>query len=283
MPRFLTPAKGGLHMLRKTIRFDDLFNGGLSKLHENLREGVTKGKLTESEASDIEDLIPHLNFPGLMTLCAVGASDERHKSEEGGFDLDPSTVEAALNKLPTPVKPEEAKQIRNLLLTGQFRGDLADATATILHVVPNVPVSLIQDLKNLPELPRRLKKAIKRDLVGTPRLAETILKDLLEDGRITSEPPLLNNSVRVLYERATVSQIAETLHTLLGNESVRLAIIIYARSQGVSISQDELDIVREALDPNNPNLGSLLPPAYSRLVRDFGKEGGMELLQSFVL
>ena len=33
----------------------------------------------------------------------------------------------------------------------------------------------------------------------------------------------------------------------------------------------EVLLVREALDPNDPDLGILLPPAYDRLVRDFGR------------
>ena len=158
-----------------------------------------------------------------------------------------------------------------------------DATATILHVVPNLPVSLIQDFKTVPRLPLRLTIAIKRDLVDSPQLISSLTKDILQDGRINTQPPILNNTIRVIYAQATIFQIAKTLNALLGNDTLRLAIIIYARSQGVNISQKDLDLVREALDPNDPDLGSLLAPAYSRLARDFGKDGALDLLQGWVL
>lgn len=270
-------------MLRETTHFTDLIKDGLPALKQHLHDQVHRGELTRPEASDIFDLIPNLNFPGFITLCAIGTGEESHKSPDGGFKLQEAAIKAALDRIPSPVKPAEAKQIITLLLSGQFRGDLVDATAIILHVIPDVPITLIQDFKTLPRLPVRLIIAMGRDVGDSPQLIRSLTTDLLQDGRINSQPPILTNTVRVIYAQATVSQIAKTLHALLGNDTIRLAIIIYARSQGVNISQDELDIVREALDPNDPDLGLLLAPAYSRLAKNFGKEGAMAFLQSWVL
>ena len=75
--------------------------------------GVNRGELSRPEASDVFDLIPNLNFPAFMSLLAVGASDDDHKSKERGFDLEQAAIKAAIDQLPTPVKPEEAKQVIN--------------------------------------------------------------------------------------------------------------------------------------------------------------------------
>jgi hypothetical protein len=63
---------------------------------------------------------------------------------------------------------------------------------------------------------------------------------------------------------------------------VRLAIIVFARSRGLNISQEDLDLVREAIDPDRPNLGKLLAPGYRHLLKHFGYAQAIELLDQFV-
>ena len=82
-------------------------------------------------------------------------------------------------------------------------------------------------------------------------------------------------------EHAVQTTGATSIHTLLGNESVRLAIIIFARSKGVNMSQEDLDQVREAINPDAPNLGTLLEPGYQHLSQKFGKDQAMALLDQF--
>lgn len=273
-------------MLRRTMHLDDLLLEGLTELKRNLRDEVRQGNLSRPEATDVLGLVPELNFPGLMTLLAVGASKENHSTGEGPVDVErEDTILNLINKIPSPVpiEPKEARQAANLLRTGQFVGDLADVTATVLHLVPNFPVALAQDFQSLPRLPRKLTVAITRDLVSAPHLVNVVVRDLLQDGRIDGQPVILRNTVRTIYGQATPLNIAKTVNMLLGNETVRLAIIVYARSQGIQISQEELDVVRAAIDPNDPDLGSLLGPAFSRLVEDFGKPQAMEILERFVL
>jgi hypothetical protein len=215
-----------------------------------------------------------------MTLLALGAGKSRRKRRVTPFPLTKRNIADALAR--HSPKDENAKQAARLLLTGQFFGDLADAFATISHTVPGLPLNLAQDLRSLPYLPRRLVLAINRDLGDAPSTIEAVMTDLRESGTVNSQPKILRSTVGVLYRQATAKQVAETIHSLLGNESVRLAIIVFARSKGVTISQEDLDLVREAIDPDRPNLGKLLAPGYRQLRERFGTDQAMEVLDQFV-
>jgi hypothetical protein len=166
-------------------------------------------------------------------------------------------------------------------MSGQFTGDIADAVAVILHTVPDVPLEIVQDFRSLPHFPRRTL-AIERDLGEDSSAIRAVVRDLREDGTINSQPKILTTTLRVIFRQAAPKKIGSTIHTLLGNESVRLAIIIYARSKGIEISQQDLDQVREAINPDDPDLGALLEPGYQHLIERFGKEQAVELLGQFV-
>lgn len=263
-----------------TAVFEDLLKSDLEILRRDLLKEVHEGKLSPTDAQDILSLFPDLHFPGLMTLLALGAGKSRRKKRVTPFPLTKLNVADALARLST--KDENVKQAVRLLLTGQFFGDIADAVATISHTVPGLPLDLAQDVRSLPHLPRRLVLAIKRDLGDAPSTIETVMTDLRESGTINSQPKILRNTIGVLYRQATAKQLAKTIHRLLGNESVRLAIIVFARSKGVTISQEDLDQVREAINPDGPNLGELVAPGYRQLREKLGSDQALELLEQFV-
>ena len=264
--------------------FDNLLSEGLSELRGRLKERVRGGKLSQDRAKDIVPLIEDLNFPGLMMFLSKGTSGQRGAASGKlqSFDLQNSRlVEAALKRLPrsVPLRRDEIKQVIQLVQSGQFRGDVADATAAILHLVPALPISLVRDVRSLPRLPIRLVIAVKRDLTGSPGRIRSVLKDLLDNGELDQQPVILSNTVNVLFRQAAPFQVAQTIHTLLGNDTVRLAIIVYARAEGVRISQKELDSVRDALDPNDPDLGALIVPAFDRFGKEYGIPKTMDLLE----
>jgi hypothetical protein len=61
-----------------------------------------------------------------------------------------------------------------------------------------------------------------------------------------------------------------------------LAIILFARSKGLNISQENLDQVRKAINPDGPNLGELLAPGYQHLREQVSKAKAVELLEQLV-
>jgi len=263
-----------------TNAFGSLLKNDLKNLERGLMKEVNEGMLSSQDAQDILSLLSDLHFPGLITLLCLGARTSSQEERSTPFPLTRQNVVDALARLSH--KDESAKQAAQLLLTGQFFGDMADAFATISHTVPGLPLEIGQDLRSLSHFPRRLILAIKRDLGDVPSTIESVITDLREHGKINSQPKILGNTIGVLYRQATAKQVAKTIHSLLGNESVRLAIIVFARSKGLNISQEDLDRVRKAIDPDGPNIGELLAPGYRHLREQFGNARTMELLDQFV-
>ena len=259
-----------------------LLRNELKDLGRRLQENVAH--LSENDAQDIVSLLPDLHLPGLITLLSLGATTSNREARTTPFPLKEQDIADALARFRGngTAKDDDVKRAAQLLRSGQFTHDIADAVAVILHTVPDVPLEIVQDFRSLPHFPRRLTLAIERDLAEDPSAIRAVVRDLREDGTIHSQPKILTNTLRVIFRQAAPKKIGSTIHALLGNESVRIAIIIYAQSKGVEISQQDLDQVREAINPDDPNLGALLEPGYQHLIEQFGKKQAVELLGRFV-
>lgn len=274
-------------MIGRIESFDQLLAEGFTELRLRLKEKVRSGKLSREQSTDVLALVQDLNFPALIMFLAKG-SDSRASGKamkSSTFDIhDSKAIRAALKRIPLPkgLTPSDVQQAIDLLQTGQFRGDVADATAAVLHLIPDLPVSVIQDIRSLPRLPIRLVIALKRDFVTVPSRIRLVSKDLLDNGKLDRQPVILHNTIKAIFQQAVPFQVAQTVHTLLGNQTVRLAIILYARSEGIEISQKELDAVQAALDPNDPDLGALVVPAYERFSKEIGADKAMAFLERLV-
>jgi hypothetical protein len=265
--------------------FGVLLKSDLEHLQRDLLKETQEGCLPSTDAQEILSLLRNLHFPGLITLLALGARTADQDSQTPTFPLTQERIADALGRLSAHNAPEAetAKRAAQLLRTGQFFGDMADAFAVISHTVPGLPLDIAQDFRTLPHAPIPLVPAITRDLGEVPSAIDVVIHDLRRDGTITSQPNVMSHTMRAIYQQATARQLAATIHTLLGNESVRLAIILYARSKGVTISQEDLDQVRKAIDPSAPNLGELLAPGYRQLNKRYGKAQALEILKQFVV
>ncbi len=77
-----------------------------------------------------------------------------------------------------------------------------------------------------------------------------------------------------LYRFATPASVAKTVAELISpeNESVRLALIIYARANGIPLDEQDLDTLRDHfLNTENPDLGPVLASALTHFVNQNGK------------
>lgn len=170
-----------------------------------------------------------------------------------------------------PISEEEARRIAALLLSGEFYGDVADASAVILRAVPTLPIALTKDVGRVQRWVR-LPQALARDLDEGFLQALTTAGDLM-DGTLDREPHLLRHTLRVLYDFASVETTFETIRSLIdpANESVRLAIVLYARANGIALAPGDLDVLRRTvLNPQDPDLGPALVLALGRLEKHEG-------------
>lgn len=168
-----------------------------------------------------------------------------------------------------PVTPEQARRAARLLATGEFYRDVGDATAAVLFNVEGLPVALHRDIGSGPLRLGQLAFAVIRDLGGAVGAVPSIMSDL-RDGRLDQPPKVMGNTLRTLYGFASLRSTVEMICTLIAeeNESVRLAIVVYARANGIPIEDADLTTLRDtALDPDRPDLGPALAVAFDRLTK----------------
>jgi hypothetical protein len=168
---------------------------------------------------------------------------------------------------------EQRRQVLALLTSGEFFADASHSVATVLHAVPGIPIALVRDVIGSPLRVARLTAAALRDLAGVPGSAHAVVADLLADGDLDQHPAVMVHTLEQLFHFATVESVADMLGQLIrpDNKSVRLAIVIYARANGVPLKESDLDVLRTTLlQAERPDLGPLLVVAGERMVDEHG-------------
>jgi hypothetical protein len=185
------------------------------------------------------------NLAGLLTLLSLGAPDVHPVATEPMdlSTLDATAVRAALDRADSPVTIEEAGQILQVLRSGAVTTDVASALHATLGLARRVPPELVIDVLRLPELPADVIQAVSDDLAGATQ---------------PQAPRQLPKTLGVLLDRAATKNVAETMRALIGpeNRTIRLAILLYARTQGIKLPED--DALYQAIDPARPDLSPLL-------------------------
>ena len=190
-------------------------------------------------------------------------------------------VEAALDQLGVPISPDHARRVARLLATGEFYRDVADATAAIAFTVPGLPIELVKDVRRLPHRVPRLLLAVARDVGGTAFSVPVIIGDLL-DGSLDNPPVVLRHTFTALYRFASVASTARMIADLLDpeNETVRLAILVYARANGVPLDEGDLELLRTSVfGTSQPDLGPVLVRAFERLEKERGGDEVLRILE----
>lgn len=170
-----------------------------------------------------------------------------------------------------PVNDAEAREIVQLLETGQFYGDFVSTAGAVFHTIPALPAALLRDLPNLPALPVSAARSIFDDVFAFFGAIPALAADL-RDGRIDAPPATMTNFLAGLYGFATVDRIRDLLSRLLDrrNRSVRLALLLYARCNGFDLQEDDLDTVHDHLFATaQPDLGPVLAQALESLERRY--------------
>ncbi|MBI3799299.1 MAG: hypothetical protein HY268_20330 [Deltaproteobacteria bacterium] len=178
---------------------------------------------------------------------------------EAGTTLLGKGLAAAVKELGLSVDEEEALTAVRLLSTGEFLNDAANSIATTLKTVPEVILNVPGDVISLPWRLFGLAKGIVDGLIQLPgELPEDLRK--LAALQAPNSPALLTNTLDWLYTNGTFRSAAHLVWELTApdNESLRLALILFARSRGVPVTEKELDAVRKLFDTDNPTLQPVL-------------------------
>ena len=224
-------------------------------------------------------------FGGLIALLSLGARDRARTVPDQGelSTVDPALLQAALARIHSPVNPAEVDEVLDLLRTGAVATDATSSMRVILRLVRRLPSDLFKDALDLPQIPVEVVNALKADFSGDlPGRPRKLITDL-RDGRL--DRAVMPSTLRLLLGRAAPRGIAETIRALIGpdNRTLRLAIIIYARTHGVDIDEQDLDALHDAIDPADPDLAPLLERGLERLTTHYQGAGqALEILRRLV-
>jgi len=178
-----------------------------------------------------------------------------------------AAVELLARQSGIPVTGSDVTAAAGLISTGQVFTDLASALAGVAFAVRSLPIRLIDDASSLPERVGPLLLAIVKDLAGTSLAPLTVLTDILADGTLDHPPGVMTHTFRCLLRFSSLASTSRVIADLLGNRTVRLTILVYARSQGIPLEEADMDALRENVFLSAaPDLGPLFVRAAERFL-----------------
>jgi hypothetical protein len=168
-----------------------------------------------------------------------------------------------------PVNEKEAKQALQLLQSGESFKDVAFTVSTLLAFIVN-PKRFAHPRPDLDTWLKGFPPAIGGDIRALIGNVITQIKD----GNRPGDPQILNETLRQIYQNREIGNAIDTANVLFhpDNQSLRLALVIYARLNGVDLEDRDIDEVRETvLNRSSPDLGRLLAYAFDNKTRLLGR------------
>ncbi|MGR9099987.1 MAG: hypothetical protein ACU826_05410, partial [Gammaproteobacteria bacterium] len=160
-----------------------------------------------------------------------------------------------------PLDSAQRKEAWQLLVSGRASSDIKKSVNSIFGEIAEIDpdflaetVAAFTDRKSL----SGLLEGLKDDVQNLPRSG--------------NEPQLLTNTLGKIKSNPPAELASETANILIrkDNRTLRLAIIAYARMNGINITEENLDDLSELLDSDEPNLYPLLHNAVATLKKEYG-------------
>ena len=164
----------------------------------------------------------------------------------------------------SPLRREEAEQVYELIKSGEVFGDLFYTLNVIFNLIiradrfSNLDNSFKAYFSALTHLPESIVSDLD-PVIAFNNISAQI--KLAKEGEPLENPAILNNTLKTIYSAPEVGNTIDVISALLApeNESLRIALLVYARLNGVNLEQQDIDKVRSTiLNRDEPNLGSLL-------------------------
>ena len=162
----------------------------------------------------------------------------------------------------TPLHPDEANRVKKLIASGEVFHDIFYSFKVIFSLAKPDHFSRLDEsfrgyIKAIIVLPRSILSDLNPD-DAFENISAQIAQ--LKAGESPDDIVILDNTLKTIYSVSDVGNIIDVINTLLApeNESLRIALSVYARLNGINLEQQDIDKVRETiLDRDNPQLGSL--------------------------
>lgn len=164
----------------------------------------------------------------------------------------------------SPLTDEEAERVLELIKSGEIFSDLFYTLNVLFSLIirPERFSNLDDSFKAYFSALTHLPESISADLdpsIAFKNISSQI--ELAKEGEPLENPAILNNTLKTIYSAPEVGNTIDVISALLApeNESLRIALLIYARLNDINLEEQDIDKVRiTILNREDPDLGSLL-------------------------
>jgi len=192
---------------------------------------------------------------GIALLFALGALLTSAPAAFGDVDDAIYTV--------LPITAAQAREIGALLGSpGTVAGDVAKTTDTLLDTAATLPAGLLHDLLTAPVRHYHVVRGLVTD--GVELVAPS------PDGR----RGLFRHTIQALHRSRVFSATASAVRRVTEptNRTGRLAIVLTARAYGLAAQDGHLEMLRRALDREDPDVGPLLLAVVEMVAKSYGRD-----------
>lgn len=234
---------------------------------------------TDSNKQQIEQMtLDDVSFPAKVSLAALANSDDVQKisavalkdcpihqhdpiksNARLGELIENLKKEGSLGKLLTSLNDNDLDEAIALVKSGKFKQDIQSSIEQIYQINQELPFKLLRELNENRHLLTDLLKSFSKDLAENPGNLLAIPLCTLEFSRYLlnqtptlsqqCRPELLTKTLTALHDDSSVSELTKTarVFTNKDNRSGRLALLTYARINGITLTENDLDSLDNVL------------------------------------
>jgi hypothetical protein len=168
-----------------------------------------------------------------------------------------------------PVTPAQSREIAALLRSpGTVAVDVVDTTGAVLDVVKGLPAGLLHDVITAPVRDWHVVRGLVTDTV------ELVAR------RPDAPRGVFRHTVKALHRSRLFSAAAGAVQRVTEprNRTGRLAIVLTARAYGLAAQDGHLELLRRAIDRDDPDVGPLLLAMLEMVAKSYGRDAVRVLL-----
>jgi len=175
----------------------------------------------------------------------------------------------------SPLKPDEAKAVVELIRNGELFQDLVFTLTRLFKLT----LSELGNVRTIPEVifdVLKIPAVVVSELTDVGAFVENLngLIASIKNGKPPENPAIFNNTLKTLFGIAIIGDAVNTANTLFSkdNQSLRIALLIYARLHNINLEEADIDEARNTLlNTDNPQLGAFLLYAAQNAPRLMGQ------------
>lgn len=245
-----------------------------SRHSEELAKFLTKNGFEARDANELADAISETNFLNQIALASLSTSKSgsltSHLLKHDTIDpkLQPDLKQKFFGQISDsalPLNEDQREKAWELVKSGEAGQDIRETIIKLFRQLNTINPDFITKTVTHTADPGRavgLLKALKEDIKQTGNNFKSSEKDR----------KLLNNTLKALESEPLGQFVTNSAMIFIDkdNETARLAIIAYARLNGINIDEDNLDQLAVALDRDDPNLYPLLAGVIDTMKDEYG-------------